>query len=245
MSSIIIGRSPYGEQIQRINDMSVSRRHAKLTQLSKDRWKLEDIGSTYGTYVDGLPTVSSEIGKDTPIVLGTGFCTTVRELYGEAPLKTMPGGSPGQSESEVEEEVISIKKLEQIHKDYTQRVKKIAKSKLKTQLFRMAPMQLMFPVIGICGMLIADYDLRITVTLSGTVFVILMTVIMTLRVFHVSKRQVRKQFEFDREFQMNYVCPSCKVFYGTMRPYRALLKQGKCPYCNKVYLESKLNHVHR
>ncbi len=49
-SEITIGRDISNEFV--INDAEVSRRHAKLT-LEVDRYKIEDLNSTNGTYIDG------------------------------------------------------------------------------------------------------------------------------------------------------------------------------------------------
>src|SRR5512136_1506557 len=49
-SEIIIGRDIASDFV--INDAEVSRRHAKLT-LEGDRFKIEDLNSTNGTYIDG------------------------------------------------------------------------------------------------------------------------------------------------------------------------------------------------
>lgn len=50
MNEISIGRDTINEIV--LNDAEVSRRHARLT-LEADRYKIEDLNSTNGTYIDG------------------------------------------------------------------------------------------------------------------------------------------------------------------------------------------------
>jgi pSer/pThr/pTyr-binding forkhead associated (FHA) protein len=55
---ITIGRSP--ENVIRINDPSVSNRHAQL-QLVGENYRLKDLGSTNGTRVNGLTVTEAQL----------------------------------------------------------------------------------------------------------------------------------------------------------------------------------------
>lgn len=228
--SIIIGRRPGGDgqQKQEIPVKSVSRRHARLTQISPTRWRIEDIGSTYGTSVNGLPIVSTEVELDTPIMLAD-FSTSVRQLLGL-------GSKPVSPASDSRPEVISVQHLEAIYDDYQEALKHIQKQKARSQLMRMLPTSLGIPlVIGVLGMV------NIEPVYKGVAMVGLLGLsgMLTFRMFPQFSQHVDEQFELNQQFQIDYVCPKCKNFFGAAKPYRALINQGKCPYCKSVFKESK------
>lgn len=90
--SVIIGRQ--GQQSVSIDDMSVSKRHLSATPMSDGRWSIEDLGSTNGTYVNGLPVVTAIVDADTPLMLGS-LQTTLRHLLNLAPApKVVPKPAP-------------------------------------------------------------------------------------------------------------------------------------------------------
>lgn len=228
--SIIIGRRPGGDgqQKQEIATKSVSRRHARLTQLSPEKWRIEDIGSTYGTCVNGLPVVSAEVGLDTPILLAD-FPTSVRQLLG------MPS-KPGSVSDPVSNEIISVGHLEAIYNDYQKALKHIQKQKMRSQLMRMVPTSLGIPlVIGVLGMIDIE-PLYKGVTMFGLLG---LSGMLTFRMFPQFSQHIDEQFELNQQFQIDYVCPKCKNFFGAAKPYRALINQGKCPHCKSVFKESK------
>ena len=242
--SILIGRTPHGQQPQEITRKSVSKRHAVLTQLGKDRWMLEDQGSSFGTFVNGLPVVSTEVGLDTPILLAD-FATTVRELLCMSPAVAQPpktannnhNANPGNPPQTV---TVSVKHLHYVYEQYNEGLKNLQKKKAKAQIMRMLPMQLLMPLtLGLSGILISNDEMGSII--KGVIMVVIMglTSLMSLRMFGVSNRHIDEQSELTKRFQIDFVCPHCKNFFGPQKPYEALLNQGKCQYCKAEFKESK------
>lgn len=238
MAPIIIGRSPEymgnGQQKQTISDKSVSRSHAHLTQIGPDKWKLRDIGSTFGTFVNGLPTVEAEVGSDDSIIMGN-FETSVRKLLGLATNKpgsaqTPVSGTPQGQKAPVE--YVSVRHLEAVYNEYQDALKRIQKEKQKSQLVRMLPTSLGIPVvIGVLGM----FDISPVVKGVSMVGILGLGAILTLRMFPQFSQHVDEQFDLNQQFQIDYVCPKCKNFFGVTKPYKALINQGKCPYCKSEF----------
>jgi ABC-type multidrug transport system ATPase subunit/pSer/pThr/pTyr-binding forkhead associated (FHA) protein len=65
--TVTIGRAPENNVI--LDDLLVSRRHAELRR-SGDRWELRDLGSSNGTYVNGMRITSAVIGPDDVVAIG-------------------------------------------------------------------------------------------------------------------------------------------------------------------------------
>lgn len=226
--SILIGRGSNCQQKQKLTDMSISRRHATLEKIAENRWKIKDIGSSYGTYVNGMQVVETEVGPDTPIVLGN-FPTTVRELLGGRPVQQKPTGK-----------VISIQHLQYIYDNYQDGIKNIAKKRQKQQLMRMLPMQLVMPLaLGLSGIFITDQGQGPIIKGAIMVAVMGLTGAMSMKVISNVDSQTDEQQDLVQQFQIDYTCPECKNFMGMTTPYKALLKRGKCPFCKAEFSESR------
>lgn len=233
MATIIIGRTPVGEQKQNISASSVSRKHATLTDLGAGKWQLEDIGSKYGTTVNGLPVVKTVVGIDTPIMLAD-FSTSVRELLGLG--TKVDGGNGGNGGNNTTP--VAIGHLEDIYEEYQEACKDLVKKKGKAQVMRMLPMQLLMPLaLGASGILLPDTNNGNII--KGVIMVSIMglTSFMSLRMISVTNNQADEQFELNQQFQIDYVCPKCKNFLGQAKPYKALINQGKCPHCKTPFLD--------
>ncbi len=239
MKTILVGRSPWGEQAQKIESLSVSRKHFELSQI--DHWRIRDVGSRYGTMVNGLPVVETVVGPDEPIILGD-YETTVRKLLGldkQTPpvvIKQTGNNKTGTGQADL----ISVRPLERVYNDYQDALKALAIKKGKANVMRMLPLQLIMPLaLGLTGILIPDDQTGSLI--KGLVMVLVMglTVVMSLRLMSISTHQIDEQFELNKQFQIDYVCPKCKNFFGAAKPYQALVNQGQCPFCKSRFAESK------
>ena len=66
-SEVIIGRDPMSEIV--LSDSGVSRQHARVYQIETD-FVIEDLGSSNGTYVDGVPIVSCVLHGGDSVQIG-------------------------------------------------------------------------------------------------------------------------------------------------------------------------------
>ena len=64
----IVGRD--GKCDMTLSDDSVSRRHAMVRKTNDDQFIIEDLGSSNGTYVDGIPIVSCLLHSGDSVQLG-------------------------------------------------------------------------------------------------------------------------------------------------------------------------------
>lgn len=240
---IIIGRQ--GEQPVAINDMSVSKRHLAVTQLADGRWSIEDLGSTNGTYVNGLPVVTATVSADTPIMLGS-LQTSLGELLrlAAAPTKTpakpatQPAVATPQSANPTPtvdaDGYVSIKHLDQVYEQYRHDTLALARRRNHASVYRMLPMAIGMPlVMGLVGMFTADMAVK-GVCMGG---LMALGSALTLRMIPMGDRLAEEQFDINRRFQVDYSCPCCHNFMGAAKPYEVLVKQGQCPFCKAKFKE--------
>lgn len=238
--SIIIGRTPHGQQPKELKQTSISRTHCRLTRIGNTSFEIEDLGSKYGTRVNGLPIVKSVVELDTPIMLAD-YETTVRELLNLSPAsKPIPGPTPAPAKE------ISVASLKYVYENYLEAQKDMMKKRNSAQLKRMMPMSLGMPLIMcVLGVIPFDAAGNMGLIIKGGLMVVLLglCVALNIRMFSVVNNQADEQIDLNRKFQTDYVCPSCKNFFGAAKPYEALLNQGQCPYCKSRFKESK-QHNH-
>lgn len=236
----IIGRE--GTQPLSLADKkTVSRRHLKAVMHSQNEWDIEDLGSANGTFVNGLPVSTSRVTLTTPIILGT-FETTLAKLLninasksGPTPATnhvSTPGPTPNQPAQ------VSVGHLKDVYEGYRQSIVGMAKRRSRAQLYRMLPMSLGIPlVVGLSGMFLpADNNGTLIKGVLMASFMGLGTAL-TLRMIPQGDQLAEEQFDVNRRFQIDYVCPKCKNFLGMNKPYEALLTQGQCPYCKAKFHE--------
>lgn len=249
--SIIIGRQ--GQQPTDINDLSVSKRHLSATPMADGRWSIEDLGSTNGTYVNGLPVVTAVVDADTPLMLGS-LQTTLRHLLNLAPApKVVPKPAPvhaaepapistpapTSASAPAEPAVgadgsVSIKHLEAVYEKYRHDTLAIARRRNHASVYRILPMAIGMPlVMGLVGMFTTDIAVK-GVCMGG---LMALGSALTLRMIPMGDRLAEEQFDINRRFQVDYSCPCCHNFMGAAKPYEVLVKQGQCPFCKVKFKE--------
>ncbi len=249
--SIIIGRQ--GQQPTDIDDLSVSKRHLSATPMADGRWSIEDLGSTNGTYVNGLPVVTAVVDADTPLMLGS-LQTTLRHLLNLAPApKVVPKPAPvhaaepapistpapTSASAPAEPAVgadgsVSIKHLEAVYEKYRHDTLAIARRRNHASVYRILPMAIGMPlVMGLVGMFTTDIAVK-GVCMGG---LMALGSALTLRMIPMGDRLAEEQFDINRRFQVDYSCPCCHNFMGAAKPYEVLVKQGQCPFCKVKFKE--------
>lgn len=249
--SIIIGRQ--GQQPTDIDDLSVSKRHLSATPMSDGRWSIEDLGSTNGTYVNGLPVVTAVVDADTPLMLGS-LQTTLRHLLNLAPAPKVvpkptpvhaaepapistPAPTPTSAPAEptvAADGSVSIKHLEAVYEKYRHDTLAIARRRNHASVYRILPMAIGMPlVMGLVGMFTTDIAVK-GVCMGG---LMALGSALTLRMIPMGDRLAEEQFDINRRFQIDYSCPCCHNFMGAAKPYEVLVKQGQCPFCKVKFKE--------
>lgn len=224
---ILVGRE--GQQAVDINDMTVSRRHCTLTRVGAEDYVIEDVGSSRGTIADGLPVVKTRVKLSTPLMLGN-YQTTVGQLLGiqvanKSQSAATPGGKP--------QETIHIGQLEPVYDNYEEQIKELSKRRGTQNIKRMLPMQILMPVVA-CGSMFINFEPQVASGLfKGSLMIgcVYLGIKLSARNVTAGVEMVEEQFEINKQFQIDYVCPSCKNFLGMGRPVKSLLNIGQCPYC--------------
>jgi len=228
--SIIIGKQ--GNQLIKITDPTVSRRHCMLTCVGNGDFILEDIGSSNGTFVNGLPVTSTNKARvklSSTLTMGN-FKTTVGELLGikVAPGPPVPG--PFLQKSEV---TVHIAHLQQIYEQYRAELDNITKRRARMQIKRMFPMAFMGLIPGLTGFLTEDLN-----WVKGVATAACLGVSMCILMMMPSQSDnlVDEQSDLNKDFQIKYSCPHCKNFLGMAKPYEVILNVGHCPYCKSKFI---------
>ena len=89
---IIVGRK--GNQSFTITDMSVSGKHLKLTVLPDGNVEVEDLGSSNGTFIDGVKIIKKVVSRNTTIQMGSRYTFKVSDVFPETPKASAPLNTP-------------------------------------------------------------------------------------------------------------------------------------------------------
>lgn len=242
---IIVGRR--GDQGFPITDRAVSGKHLKLTALPNGKVQVEDLGSTNGTFVDGVRIIQKVVDRSTVIQMGSTFTFRVSDVLPEVstpasarpapkPAPASPTGVHGAApqtppQQEFDPEFVrQFEKLESVWNKYQQDKIALQKSNASKGFLRMMPMF----VLGALGYLISCMPelatFRTAITLAGLGIGIIITWIS-----YSSHTSLPEQMEkLNQQFQIDYVCPKCKQFLG-FTPYEGLKNRGQCLSCKRKW----------
>ncbi len=209
----LLGRAVSGENARKIDNPYVSATHCRVWCDDKSNiYYIEDMGSTNGTYVNGVLVRQMAIKGDDKILLGGegGYATTLEELLSTS--------TPRQMEH-------SIEHLRKIYDDYH---RDMTSFKTKAQVYssiRIIPSAL----ISIVAVMFAVNDNLIIAVLSFVAVIaclLLSTVLM--------RKNEEKMKERITKFQLTYVCPRTRRFYGD-KSWQVLQNEAKCMFCNSNF----------
>lgn len=216
--TLIIGKQ--GQQRIPLTQADISRKHCSITDNGDGTLILKDLGSTYGTFVNGNQVLQKNISIDTVIQLGNSYKVKVRELL-----------PPGFYTPE-----FSVKPLEYVWNEYNNRILAITNNQKKVNMLRSAS-----PIFTIGSGAVATVaktaglgDGIFYVTGFMTIFGLILMIYSFIQ--GMNDKSTEEREEATLYLQDNYLCPnpSCKHFIG-MKHYNILKKETKCPYCGCKY----------
>lgn len=239
---IIVGRK--GEQSFPIMDKAVSGKHLKLTTMPDGKVQVEDLGSTNGTFIDGVRVIKTIVSRNTVVQMGSTFTFRICDVIPEVAKKpvappvnnpnegarSMP---PAQPKPEYDEEILrKFRNLESVWNKYQEEKINLQKSNASKGFLRMLPMF----VLGGLGYLISCIpelaQFRTAITLAGLGIGIIITWIS-----YKSATNLPEQMEkLNQQFQIDYVCPKCKQFLG-FTPFEGLKNRGQCSACKSKWVK--------
>ena len=231
---IIVGRK--GQQPFEITDRSVSGKHLKLITMSDGNVLIEDLGSSNGTFIDGVRIIQKVVSRNTVVQMGSTFTFCISDVLPEVKTSSVPRTPPTPPtppRPEYDEEILrKFQNLESVWNKYQEEKINLQKNNASKGFLRMLPMF----VLGGLGYLISCTpelaDFRTAITLAGLGIGIIITWIS-----YKSATSLPEQMEkLNQQFQIDYVCPKCKQFLG-FTPFEGLKNRGQCSACKSKWVK--------
>lgn len=218
---IIVGRK--GNQAFTITDMSVSGKHLKLTTLPDGNVEVEDLGSSNGTFIDGVRIIKKVVSRNTTIQLGSKYTFKVSDVFPEAPkVSTLQQSNAPAQPKPVPE--YSIKHLRLVWDEYEETIANIREKSQQMGKKRMIPMML-----GSFSGLISAF------VGSGAFVTIPIAVVSFIFMFKAynEKDTSHEDTKAAKDTLINkYVCPNPECHRSLPHQDYSLLSQNtNCPYC--------------
>ena len=204
---ITIGKANDNEYV--VNDPSVSRHHAQLTYEEEEHWILEDLGSTNGTFVNGIQIARKQVTSKDVIKLGDSYVLNLAEVL--------------KANNDYSEEFAALK---QVYDNYIQAKIKIQSSnQFKTRLLQSLP----FALPGIIGVLIGFSGKGSPALFAISLFITICAP--TVGIYWGAKQSAKIPKllqDLTNQFKIDYVCPKCGTFLGEI-PWESLRNRKHCP----------------
>ena len=204
---ITIGKANDNEYV--VNDPSVSRHHARLTYEEEGHWILEDLGSTNGTFVNGIQIARKQVTSKDVIKLGDSYVFNLAEVL--------------KANNDYSEEFAALK---QVYDNYIQAKIKIQSSnQFKTRLLQSLP----FALPGIIGVLIGFSGKGSPALFAISLFITICAP--TVGIYWGAKQSAKIPKllqDLTNQFKIDYVCPKCGTFLGEI-PWESLRNRKHCP----------------
>lgn len=218
---IIIGRNQTTRQLNIIKGgktiaygtagsvpMDVSRQHLSLQSLGNGKWQLKNLNERNVTYVNGIAVENKTISEKDKVELGASHFLL-----------------PWAALQEPKEEIVDVRPLKQVWKNYNQQNIDIKKRQKNIGLLASIPMG--FTMIGGLISGIAPEEIR-------PIAYIFTVIALSIMIYGLYRRftdnSIEEQEEIKKQFQRNYTCPKCGHFMG-FQDYEILTQGNACPYC--------------
>lgn len=217
---IIIGRK--GEQSFPITDKSVSGKHVKLTTLPDGNVQVEDLGSSNGTFIDGIRILKKVVTRNTSIRLGSNYTLKISDVLPVIPHKTINQQSADTSQQKVPE--YSIRHLKAVWSEYEDTLIEIKEQQQKKSKQRMLPMMI-GSASGIFA-IIPGIHVFIAAPIAVISFLIYIKMYNEKDTSHEDTKAAK-----DRLIK-KYVCPNPKCHRTLpLQDYSVVSQHACCPYC--------------
>jgi rubrerythrin len=233
---IVIGRE--GNQPFRITEMSVGRKHAKLTVLADGQLQLEDLESKSGTYIippggQKRKVIKTIITPDTRLFLGETYEVDMKQVLQGYTEKQRQEAERIRLEAEKrakEEEVIrEFEQLKTVYEQYSEKKIAMQRDSNMKNFSRTIPSIAMSAVFMLSFALgNAPWLTALKIVLGVLVFVFIgYTALQARRSQH---DMPAKMAALNDQFMIDYTCPACGTFLGFI-PFEAAKKKKNCPAC--------------
>ena len=209
--TINIGRNKSNDLI--FDFQQVSGNHAAITPIGANSLIIEDLGSTNGTYVNGVQ-IKRMIISQTDRVKVANILVDTKPWFISQNMQSQPKTKENNKHS-IQTEFEKLKDIWQTYQNVKLNHKK--KSFWKNMGFTVAGMGM--------GALLIPFTGGISIMAGSLV---------GRGVAGLLKDDEKLQV-VENEFKINYVCPKCKVFLG-YNPYDGLVQRQKCLTCKTNWI---------
>ena len=241
---LTIGRTVSGENTMRVSNNVVSGTHCKIFLDKKSNiMYIEDLGSTNGTYVNGVQVVRYALKVDDKILLGGdgGYATTLREILKyveEQKSATQKGESNNNPQKQkAQEEHIYAEEFAQLKGFYDKYHKETLEIKDKMgslMMWRIIPTSILGVITAIFAFFLDTDQMRNVLTLCSAIMTLVIFIVASKITTKLSHKYNALLLERQEEFQLSYVCPKCRSDFGN-RSWAALHNRGCCPTCKAKF----------
>lgn len=236
MEEIIIGRQ--GNQKTPISDVTVSRKHCRLTSNGNGTYLLENL-SSLGTKVDGLDVIQTTVTPDSLIQLGPNYKAKLKDLIGINSTSRTNDNKASTQQEKKETKTFKTSHLKKIYEEYEEYNLHLANAQHKINItragfgiFTMCAMPTIF-FLGPLGLGALGYVLT-GIGIAGNVY-------SYIGMKNVDTPAIRKQRQ--DEFEEKWVCPNPECGHSLIPKkyktfYNDYIRPGlPCPYCKCKYTE--------
>lgn len=218
---IIVGRK--GEQPFLIADKSVSSKHVKLTTLPDGKVQIEDLGSSNGTFVDGVRIVKKVVDRTTIIRLGSSYTLKISDVLPEAP-KAKPVQHQGAAVAVKKVPEYSISHLQVVWDEYDETLAAIKDRSQQMAKKRMIPMML-GSVSGLISAFVGP-GAFITIPIAIASFYILYKTYKEKDTSHEDTKAAKELLI------KKYVCPNPQCHRTLpLQDFAVVSQSPACPHC--------------
>ncbi|MDR2138931.1 MAG: FHA domain-containing protein [Tannerella sp.] len=192
-----------------VDDVYVSRYHAKLIRDENGNLFIEDANSTNGTFVNSDQVIRKKINMTDHVTLGKHYTLNIKEVL--------------KFDNDYSEEFAALKLVYDAY--VKEKIRIQSSNQFKTRLFQSLP----FAVIGVAGLVIGfagkgNFNIMIASFL-------LAICAPTVGVYFGAKQSAKIPEllqNIANRFKIDYVCPKCGTFLGEI-PWESLANKKQCP----------------
>lgn len=226
----IIGRE--GTQKMQITDLTVSRKHCKVTANADGTFTVENLSHSSSTYVDGVEVIRGTANADSIIQLGASFKAKLSDLIDVVPASSSNQNESKASSANVTDKSFDIQHLKAVWDNYNDTNIRMADAQRRINLTRAA-----FGIFTMCAMPTIFFLGPIGYGLTGIGVLGNIYSFAGMKNAETAKERQKRQ----EEFEDAWVCPNPDCGRSLIaRNYRMLVRNYQsCPYCKCKYLEKE------
>ncbi len=224
--TITVGRAPENDKVFNLPD--ISGKHARIHLLEDGMFKVEDLNSANGTYVNGYRIKSSTVSADDEVRLSANLIIDLPVLFEIRQGTIVKDANAQPNKTNPNDFTKEFAKLEKVYLDYKKNKKKILVTNQRKQIF----VRTGFMAIPLVFTLVFR-----NIHISGASIVLAGIA----QLFTGNMKHLDKLEELDNDFKVRYVCPNdkCRQFLSH-NSWTVWHNTGECPRCKAIFNKEKL-----